>query len=128
MLICCSRPREPPGNAGLFERRPVDRPRLGRGINRGKGLNENFAREILELHTLGVRTDAGDDPIRPNPPQPARRVRGSLRLDAAAAAGARRRPRDPRFLAIVLRGASMGSLSSPRSTIPTGATCAAWTF
>jgi uncharacterized protein (DUF1800 family) len=26
------------------------------GINRGKGLNENFAREILELHTLGVRT------------------------------------------------------------------------
>src|SRR6516225_1724482 len=26
------------------------------GINRGKGLNENLAREILELHTLGVRT------------------------------------------------------------------------
>jgi uncharacterized protein (DUF1800 family) len=26
------------------------------GIDRGKGLNENFAREILELHTLGVRT------------------------------------------------------------------------
>ncbi|MFZ3238646.1 MAG: DUF1800 domain-containing protein [Stellaceae bacterium] len=26
------------------------------GINRGKGLNENFTREILELHTLGVRT------------------------------------------------------------------------
>jgi uncharacterized protein (DUF1800 family) len=26
------------------------------GINRGKGLNENFAREALELHTLGVRT------------------------------------------------------------------------
>lgn len=26
------------------------------GINRGKGLNENFGREILELHTLGVRT------------------------------------------------------------------------
>ena len=26
------------------------------GINRGKGINENFAREILELHTLGVRT------------------------------------------------------------------------
>ncbi len=26
------------------------------GINRGKGLNENFAREILELHTLGVRS------------------------------------------------------------------------
>lgn len=26
------------------------------GINRGSGLNENFGREILELHTLGVRT------------------------------------------------------------------------
>ena len=26
------------------------------GINRSKGLNENFARELLELHTLGVRT------------------------------------------------------------------------
>ncbi len=31
-------------------------PDLVAGINRGKGLNENFAREILELHTLGVRT------------------------------------------------------------------------
>ena len=27
------------------------------GINRDKGLNENLAREIFELHTLGVRTD-----------------------------------------------------------------------
>ena len=26
------------------------------GINRDQGLNENLAREILELHTLGVRT------------------------------------------------------------------------
>ena len=26
------------------------------GINRGRGLNENLGREILELHTLGVRT------------------------------------------------------------------------
>src|SRR5262249_49139897 len=26
------------------------------GQNRGRGLNENLAREILELHTLGVRT------------------------------------------------------------------------
>ncbi len=25
------------------------------GINRDRGLNENLAREILELHTLGVR-------------------------------------------------------------------------
>ncbi len=29
------------------------------GINRDKGLNENLAREILELHTLGVRTVYG---------------------------------------------------------------------
>lgn len=27
------------------------------GINRDRGLNENLAREIFELHTLGVRTD-----------------------------------------------------------------------
>jgi len=33
------------------------------GINRGKGLNENFAREILELHTLGVRTGYTQDDI-----------------------------------------------------------------
>ena len=26
------------------------------GINLGKGINENFAREIMELHTLGVRS------------------------------------------------------------------------
>jgi uncharacterized protein (DUF1800 family) len=26
------------------------------GINRSRGINENFAREIMELHTLGVRT------------------------------------------------------------------------
>jgi len=26
------------------------------GLSRGKGLNENLAREIMELHTLGVRT------------------------------------------------------------------------
>lgn len=26
------------------------------GVNRGRGTNENLAREILELHTLGVRT------------------------------------------------------------------------
>jgi uncharacterized protein (DUF1800 family) len=31
-------------------------PQSTAGRNRGKGLNENLAREILELHTLGVRT------------------------------------------------------------------------
>ncbi|HKS89067.1 MAG TPA: DUF1800 domain-containing protein [Stellaceae bacterium] len=33
------------------------------GINRGKGINENFAREILELHTLGVRTGYTQDDV-----------------------------------------------------------------
>ncbi len=33
------------------------------GRNRGKGLNENLAREILELHTLGVRTVYGQDDV-----------------------------------------------------------------
>lgn len=33
------------------------------GQNRGKGLNENLAREILELHTLGVRSVYGQDDV-----------------------------------------------------------------
>ena len=33
------------------------------GIRRGKGLNENLAREILELHTLGVRTGYSQDDV-----------------------------------------------------------------
>ena len=33
------------------------------GVNRGKGLNENLAREILELHTLGVRTVYTQDDV-----------------------------------------------------------------
>ena len=33
------------------------------GRNRGKGLNENLAREILELHTLGVRTVYSQDDV-----------------------------------------------------------------
>jgi uncharacterized protein (DUF1800 family) len=33
------------------------------GINRDKGLNENLAREILELHTLGVRTVYAQDDV-----------------------------------------------------------------
>jgi uncharacterized protein (DUF1800 family) len=33
------------------------------GVNRGKGLNENFAREVLELHTLGVRTVYTQDDV-----------------------------------------------------------------
>src|SRR5215472_9661102 len=33
------------------------------GINRNRGLNENLGREILELHTLGVRTGYGQDDV-----------------------------------------------------------------
>ncbi|WGR69735.1 MULTISPECIES: DUF1800 domain-containing protein [unclassified Bradyrhizobium] len=33
------------------------------GINRSRGLNENFAREIVELHTLGVRTGYTQDDV-----------------------------------------------------------------
>jgi uncharacterized protein (DUF1800 family) len=33
------------------------------GINRTRGLNENLAREILELHTLGVRTIYTQDDV-----------------------------------------------------------------
>jgi len=33
------------------------------GKNRGRGLNENLAREILELHTLGVRTVYTQDDV-----------------------------------------------------------------
>jgi uncharacterized protein (DUF1800 family) len=33
------------------------------GINRDKGLNENFAREVLELHTLGVRSVYTQDDV-----------------------------------------------------------------
>ncbi len=33
------------------------------GINRTRGLNENLGREILELHTLGVRTVYGQDDV-----------------------------------------------------------------
>src|SRR5207248_11411533 len=33
------------------------------GRNRGKGLNENLAREILELHTLGVRAGYTQDDV-----------------------------------------------------------------
>jgi uncharacterized protein (DUF1800 family) len=33
------------------------------GINRSRGLNENFAREVMELHTLGVRTGYTQDDV-----------------------------------------------------------------
>src|SRR5262245_64636834 len=33
------------------------------GLNRRRGLNENLGREILELHTLGVRTGYNQDDV-----------------------------------------------------------------
>lgn len=33
------------------------------GVNRSRGLNENIAREIMELHTLGVRTGYTQDDV-----------------------------------------------------------------
>src|SRR5258708_10461677 len=38
-------------------------PGSGAGINLDGGLNENLAREILELHTLGVRTGYGQEDV-----------------------------------------------------------------
>jgi uncharacterized protein (DUF1800 family) len=35
-----------------------------RGAKKGKGLNENLAREVLELHTLGVGADYGQEDVR----------------------------------------------------------------
>ncbi len=34
------------------------------GLRRGRGLNENLARELLELHTLGVGAGYGQDDVR----------------------------------------------------------------
>ncbi len=39
-------------------------PNSPRGMEKGKGLNENLAREIIELHTLGVGADYSQDDIR----------------------------------------------------------------
>ena len=52
-----ARRRKPSGDAVLSRQCALDRPELGRRHQpQTRGLNENLAREILELHTLGVRT------------------------------------------------------------------------
>ena len=48
--------RRPSGDAALPDNAQSIGPNSVAGINRDRGLNENLAREILELHTLGVRT------------------------------------------------------------------------
>jgi uncharacterized protein (DUF1800 family) len=53
-------PQRPRANGGFGSRFPQNRPRPGQAPRpqqakkRGNGLNENYAREIMELHTLGV--------------------------------------------------------------------------
>ena len=39
-------------------------PNSAAGQRRGRGLNENLARELMELHTLGVGADYGQDDVR----------------------------------------------------------------
>ena len=39
-------------------------PNSAHGVKSGKGLNENLARELLELHTLGVGAAYGQDDVR----------------------------------------------------------------
>jgi uncharacterized protein (DUF1800 family) len=47
-------PQQRPFRRGRFGAVPRPRPQQQAGKNRPSGLNENYAREIMELHTLGV--------------------------------------------------------------------------
>ena len=53
---CCSRSRAIRRCCSISTTSRSIGPNSVAGINRSRGLNENLAREILELHTLGVRT------------------------------------------------------------------------
>jgi len=50
-------------DAFYLDNHRFDRPNSIAGINRTRGLNENIAREILELHTLGVRSGYSQDDV-----------------------------------------------------------------
>ena len=115
------------------------------GINRSRGLNENLAREILELHTLGVRRrlHAGrHHPVRPCPHRldhhsGGRRSRARRRIHlhqaharAGPAAGARARPTrrrrraGPRACSPISRGIRRPrSMSRPSSRAISSPTC-----
>ena len=54
--ICCKRSRAIRRCCSISTMSNRWAPNSVAGINRDKGLNENLARETLELHTLGVRT------------------------------------------------------------------------
>ena len=60
---CCRPPRATRACSSISIRRRRWAPTRSRGINRTRGLNENLAREILELHTLGVRTVYTQDDV-----------------------------------------------------------------
>ncbi len=49
-----SPPWSPEGDSGRFGRAQMEERRREFALNRPSGLNENYARELLELHTLGV--------------------------------------------------------------------------
>ena len=53
---CCSPPKPIRRCCFYLDNAASIGPNSVAGINRSRGLNENLAREILELHTLGVRT------------------------------------------------------------------------
>ena len=60
---CCSPPRAIRRCCSISTTRTSIGPNSVAGINRSRGLNENLAREILELHTLGVRTGYTQDDV-----------------------------------------------------------------
>ena len=65
--ICCSPPKAIRRCWSISTTRCPSGPNSVAGINRTRGLNENLAREILELHTLGVRTGYTQVDVRVSP-------------------------------------------------------------
>ena len=62
--ICCAAAESHPAMLFYLDNVAIDGRRIPiAGINRDKGLNENLAREILELHTLGVRSGYSQDDV-----------------------------------------------------------------
>jgi len=55
--------REPSGDALYLDNQRSSGPNSAAGRFAGKGLNENLAREILELHTLGAEGGYSQDDV-----------------------------------------------------------------
>src|SRR5882672_971403 len=60
---CCSPWKTHPAMLIYLDNARSIGPNSQAGVSRGRGLNENLAREILELHTLGVRTVYTQDDV-----------------------------------------------------------------